>query len=487
MAPKRIDTGDMRILAMASAHSLAKLIKFIRRTEWGPAFAEVLDEHLEHACGAHRIHPGEIFDVLGDDLAATLHGCALEDFLSREYEGARNVIDEYLKRRGYAESGGNRRYMLALRSSVMSLYEVSDVVPGQSFLARDLVRDLEPVRVLEVSGTRTLKQWDRIGARLIREGSEWRMSGGVLAFDREASDFLLATLRRIDGELPDDLRRIAIEKLGREVAATIDKDLAQAPQLAMMAPAFSSIWLTDALQRALNPQLPELVNRDGHSIVLCASRFPLLKKAGASACRKALATVPDLVEAGTKHFNWIGAAGEPTAAPGPLANRKTIALMTTSSSGDTILGSVEIKRDVVELSTNSRERATKGEMLIAEALAGLVGPHRRKEETGAELLTARRKSRQRKPSDEVPPEIARPIIHAHLDHHYRETLDRALPALGNVSPREAARSDAGRARVVDWLKEMENHAAKAGGDNNHMASYDFGWIWQELDVAELRA
>ncbi len=141
---------------MASAHSLAKLIKFIRRTEWESAFAEVLEQHLGRACGVHQIDPEQIFDILGEIPATTLHGCALEDFMSREYEGGRNVVDEYLRRRGYAESGGARRYMQALRSSVMSLYEVSHVVSGQSFLARDLIRDLEPVKVLEVRGTQTL-------------------------------------------------------------------------------------------------------------------------------------------------------------------------------------------------------------------------------------------------------------------------------------------------------------------------------------------
>ena len=34
------------------------------------------------------------------------------------------------------------------------------MVPGKSFLARDLIRGGEPVRVLEVSGTKTLKQKD---------------------------------------------------------------------------------------------------------------------------------------------------------------------------------------------------------------------------------------------------------------------------------------------------------------------------------------
>jgi hypothetical protein len=486
MGPQRIDTGDMRSLQMASAHSLAKLIKFIRRTEWEQAFAEVLEQHLGRACGIHRIDPEQIFDILGEIPATTLHGCALEDFISREYEGGRNVVDEYLRRRGYAESGGARRYMQALRSSVMSLYEVSHVVPGQSFLARDLIRDLEPVKVLEVRGTQTLKQWDRIGARLIREHSEWRMGGGVLLFERRASDFLVETLKSIDGKLPDDLRKIAIEKLGREAAATIDRDLADAPPLAMMAPTFSGIWLADALERALNPQVPELVNREGHPIVMCTSKFPLLEKASASACRKALASVPDLVEAGAKLFNWIGAVGNPMA-PTPSADKHVIALMTTSSSGDTILGTVEVKKDGVELATNSRERAAKGEKMIADALSGLVGAPSREEQSAADLFAARGEAPKRKRSAEVPLEVARPIIQTHLDRHYRETLDRPVPALGNVSPREAARTDAGRARVVDWLKHMENHAARAGGGVDTMASYDFGWIWQELGVAELRA
>jgi hypothetical protein len=255
----------------------------------------------------------------------------------------------------------------------------------------------------------------------------------------------------------------------------------------MMAPTFSGIWLADALERTLNPQVPELVNRDGHPIVMCTSKFPLLEKASASTCRKALANVPDLVEAGAKLFNWIGAVGDPTAPPTPSADKHLIALMTTSSSGDTILGTVEIKKDGVELATNSRERAAMGEKMIADALSGLVGAPSREEQSAADLFAARGEAPKRKRRAEVPPEVARPIIQAHLDRHYRETLDRPVPALGNVSPREAARSDAGRARVVDWLKDMENHAARAGGGVDPMASYDFGWIWQELGVAELRA
>jgi len=70
----------------------------------------------------------------------------------------------------------------------MSLYEVSDIVRGTSFRARDLIRGGEPVLISERSATSTLKPWDRIAARVVRVGSQMQISGGVLAFDRDTSN-----------------------------------------------------------------------------------------------------------------------------------------------------------------------------------------------------------------------------------------------------------------------------------------------------------
>jgi hypothetical protein len=52
----------------------------------------------------------------------------------------------------------------------MSLYEASAIVPGQSFLARDLLRGGAPVLISERTATRTLKEWDRIAARIVVMG-----------------------------------------------------------------------------------------------------------------------------------------------------------------------------------------------------------------------------------------------------------------------------------------------------------------------------
>ena len=99
----------------------------------------------------------------------------------RQFEGG-NFVDEYLKRRGWNESALAKSYMRGLRDSTMSLYEASAIVPGQSFLARDLIRGGEPVLISERTATRTLKEWDRIAARVVMQGRKHVLAGGVAGF-----------------------------------------------------------------------------------------------------------------------------------------------------------------------------------------------------------------------------------------------------------------------------------------------------------------
>ncbi len=140
---------------MSAIHGVEGLIKWIKGDEWRNDFEAVFDRHVGPACRGAGVELEELADIIGDHGMTVLWGCAFEDFVSSG-SGERNVADEYLKRRGWKESAGARAYIRALRTSVMSLYEVSDVVVGESFLARDLVRGGEPVRVFERSATRSL-------------------------------------------------------------------------------------------------------------------------------------------------------------------------------------------------------------------------------------------------------------------------------------------------------------------------------------------
>ena len=72
-----------------------------------------------------------------------------------------------------------------------------------------------------------------------------------------------------------------------------------------------------------------------------------------------------------------------------------------------------------------------------------------------------------------------------LDRHYRGVIDDPIPALDNVSPREAVRTVEGRRRAIGWLKRLENGEGRRA-QTEGTEPYDFTWMWQELGVLDER-
>jgi hypothetical protein len=56
-----------------------------------------------------------------------------------------------------------------------------------------------------------------------------------------------------------------------------------------------------------------------------------------------------------------------------------------------------------------------------------------------------------------------------LTREYAKTLDEPVPALRHKTPDALARSIACRAKVANWLKYIENNAAKSGVNGPHAA------------------
>ncbi|MBL6459515.1 hypothetical protein JMJ55_29840 [Belnapia sp. T6] len=147
-------------------HDIAGLIAWAKREEWRGALAELLDRHSAQACAAAGIEMEDIADVLGDDAATVLWGAAFEDLVATDLPGGRNVADDYLRRRGWKEGPSTRDYITGLRRSVISLYEVSGLVPGESMQLRDLVRGGDPVRVSENRSRPPIRLIFRVSLRI---------------------------------------------------------------------------------------------------------------------------------------------------------------------------------------------------------------------------------------------------------------------------------------------------------------------------------
>ncbi len=462
---------------MPSSSSLSGLIKWLGRPGWAEAFEDVWWLHTGAACEAVGIDQDEIGDILGDGYAVTLWGCAFEDFLTRTLEpDGRNIVDEYLKRRGWKETATARRYMQALRGSVMSLYEVSDIVPGEALLARDLVRGGEPVRVSERTATRTLAPWERIGARIVVLNGTHIIAGGLLPFTQDASDEVIRALRTEKGRA----RRVAASSPGE--AGPLD--------LQDAAPLFTGLWLGDVLSRVLNPDRPTVLNTDGDEISFHSVSYPLLDGVTSGQVEGRLSSAEALRDAGGAVWNWIEngrvGAGPARKAAAVGARDADVTLGVTLDDGGLVSGTVAIVDDALVLSTNSSARAERGRELLTPLLEGLVGAATTEVQSVDEAIASRAEGGPA-PADDIPADVLVGIVHESLDRHYRDTFDRPVGMLGGKTPRTCARSKAGRDRLAEWLKFLERENGRVGhGESDPMRSYDFGWMWDELGIADLR-
>jgi hypothetical protein len=461
---------------MGNAKALTGLMKWLGREEWREPFDEFLEQHLGPPCKAADIALEELADAIGNDHAMQLWGCAFEDFIASDLDDGSNIVDDYLKRRGWKESVANKRYMASLRCSVMSLYEVSDIVRDQSFLARDLLRGGEPVRVSEKSGTRMMKQWDRLAARIVKVGSKFEMGGGVLAFTHEPSELIRQSFNQIRQEMPSELRKHLENRQGDTELDPFASDTEILRQSGFL---FTHAWLDDALQQVLNPKLPEMRNSDDDEIAYTTVRYPLTTACDRKALESALTAVPGFHRTDEHLWSW-----STPAAPAPAA-KGTHTFTSSFGDGSVSLGHVELEAKALKLETNSPQRAQRGRALLDPVIGPFVEQPTIETTTLEEMMASPAADEGRDRSSDLPPDEERAIIHETLDRHYRGLLDEPVPMLGNVSPREAVKTKKGREKLVEWIKYIENLTAREES-NPAMASYDMSWMWDELGIAELR-
>ncbi|RUW61045.1 hypothetical protein [Mesorhizobium sp. M7A.F.Ca.US.008.03.1.1] len=450
---------------MPTSHDLKGLTKFLGRDEWRDCFEEVFDDHLGPVLDDDGMEFEDLAEILGDSWAMTLWGCAFEDFLTQDFDvGGVNIVDEYLKRRGWKEGAQAKAYMKALRTSIMSLYEVSDVVPGKSLVARDLLRGGDPITVSEGTATKTLKQWDKVAARIVPVMGKNLFAGGLLPFTPQATEILF-----------DGLRGIFEKKGVKKLPVFKNEDLQTVASM------FTLSWLFDTLGRVL--ETPLLKNAEGDDIMFHDVRFPLSSGTTQKDIAVRLTAIPGMLQQNPKFWNWLEDE--------PKGGRKTkhsdaLSLDTTMDNGLRVLGNVELKGCFLHLSANSDTRADKGTALIRQALGDLLGMPETKIET-VEQLMAERPTRDRgRKSTDIPLEIAEQVVHEFMDRQYRGTLDQPVDMLGNKTPRQAVKTPAGRQKVAEWLKYLENQSAKRADPEDPIATYSFEWMWRELGVHDLR-
>ncbi|MCG7521918.1 hypothetical protein [Ruegeria sp. Ofav3-42] len=394
-------------------HDLDRLIRCITRDDiWPERLADVPAEHFLPALETFDLDFEELGEVLGDDWPMVLWGGGLEDLLGRTFgPDKENAADVYLKRQGSKESPQTRSYIAGLRIAPISLYEVSNIVPGKTMVLRDLLSDAGPVTVREQSATQMLQQWDRIAVRIVPQGDHNVISGALLPFNADAVvmfEDVLQTVLKLNAE--DDLR------LTQE-------------QLRRSAPLFANAWLFAHLPNLLDPELPQITNSDGDDLVFHELRFPFATGVTQNRVSERLLQAAELVASGQKEWTWLALDN----ASGP--RRGTGLVLDKSMSGAAVLGSLSLKGKALTLSVDSVARARRGEAFILELLGDLVKPPLTEIQTVEQMMAKDNPESGPAVNEDIPPALARQLAQEYLDRHYRETLDQPIPALGDKTPR----------------------------------------------------
>lgn len=308
-----------------------------------------------------------------------------------------------------------RQILASLLASHMSVYQVVRVEPS---VGVELENVLEggTIFVHDLRLSLSAEKWALTFGRTYTAGPYHFLTNAAYAFPPRNKEFIVAYLTR---------------KLNQSRSRRGEggwKEL-----LKSRADVFAD--LTVELLRPAR-QLPELANSDGDPLALCKVEYRL---SDAQQFVSELRSHPELQQETDRQdeiqrFLWFRCQPD----------------------GDLHLGNVTVTGDELVFECNSRERLARGiEILRACGELELV---REDIKSGGEIWDHVRKQAESRDSAardaEAPPE-AQAFLREHLNRHYEKWVDESLPALGGQTPRQAAKTPAGRKKLTDLLRTME--------------------------------
>ncbi len=366
---------------------------------------------------------------------------------------------EYARRQGDGLSPVEERFLRAASEAPLSFAAVTGVEPGLSIDLKDILTG-ESHRVLERSASAALEPGHVVLARVVTDGDVTVMSG--------LGPYPLA---------PSDHNRVIdFREKFMKARGPVDRASVKSRSLEVV------LFYRQLVEQALNPQPPELRNTDGDQFepttlefqLRCGVREAFDRIASLSVVRSPDDMLDDATWSDAGELTEIGIEW------GKRGNRQH------RDWDNTTLGQVMLTAGAIRVSVNSVKRAKKIRGLIEqrlrrdalylrqtiESMDALLDPSRRDEPDGLE-------------APEASPIRSTPEGRAYVEEmnrrHWEGWLDGKVPALGNITPRQAAKTPLGRERLEALLAEFSWRQAASP---NNLIRVDIDWIRRELNLTD---
>ncbi len=451
--------------------AIRNLFAWAERDEWAQRLEMLREAHYECLSDFEDIYgvpPARLDDIDLESVQLFI----FEDFLTTRFgdEGV-NIIDDFLKRRGWREVYSARRFLEALRDSSLVCYEVVDVVPGQSISVRDLVRGGETVTVEEKTVSREAEIDDCLAARIIRVEGTLQFTPATLVFSQEAPVAIVSWFRGAVAQVTERLDDNGGKGDHTPTAETVHDVVLRLLPVAIM---FSHICITRAVLEAMAAEAVESSEADDEVAALILVCFPVV---GDRDRVIALLDADGAFEPdGDAGWNWVSI-------PATGWSRQDPSNMSETTVEDVAIGYVALYDETLVMAVESEEDARQGLGVLTSLLGDLAG---RGSIMHDDLKAVIAKQDHPAPPEELllgADEVER-LAQVCLDEHYRHALDDPNSLPGRGSPRDVAAGD-GRCDVIEWLRNVENIEARRASRHGQRP-YDAAWLWRELGIESPR-
>ncbi len=358
------------------------------------------------------------------------------------------LVAEFLEKNFEELDSLSLRYLQSALADPLSFWQVEAVKKGRGAILKDLLLGRE-IFVEDETASKHLNKWDVLLANLIElDGTYGFNILGPFSLPASVKEDILEEFSDI---FKDGSREEAIQELFQ-----LDIDL---------------IWFYfDLMEDLVTADPPEMRNMDGERIVITRSLYKF-KPSEREAIVDILAAEEDFDQS-------------PTEAGGKLIFVWTKKAAPSSPLEHVVKGTIEIRREYLETECNSAERDKE----LRRTLGGLLSGKIIHKKTSSEKLDPFRlsASQSKGKADRIDilrledlPEDVQAGITEKMEAIYLSWADKPVPALGNLTPRQAVKDESGKELVISLINDWENTQARM---EDPQFLFDFNKLRKELGL-----
>lgn len=366
----------------------------------------------------------------------------------------KTVADSFLSANRSRLSSEELEILEAGNRPAFAFYEIRDVVPGQGFLLRNVLTEME-YEVTERSGSQGAQRGNIIFGALYEVNGKYQS----LAM----SPYLLPPLaiQALIDVRKNFLKHIKTKKLTDTDMSEFDTEL-------------RGVYFS-LLEPILNPQMPTLCNTDGDPLVPQTLHFEITDPEGAFLALKSVAA--GIVTEEELRSNAKLKGGRIYEVEIPWFKKTKTA---SHPGSNTVLGTIKINGNKLTAEVNSNKRATAIKKKIVTALASEARFKAKVIET-VEGNIGRTPSESRVkssaiPFDQLPPE-ALEAVRKMADAHWTKWFDDKIPALNGKTPKQAAKTKEGR-ELLEAL--LNSYGQRSGHADDETTNFFFSQIFSSF-------